>query len=178
MGLAPAATASALPSCARPERVKDPSPHGRSAARSSAGTAEDARLKPLRNDKEWISRREVLLFFPRARDSKKLVTKLQVVRLRHRVARPPFGDVDLLDNSSNKFLVVLILSLTTHSQVEPHANRQPAPERHASYAVEGKVTEPRLFAEGTISTVDDEIGGAFSPDGTGLQCCLLPPCRK
>jgi WD40 repeat protein len=81
----------------------------------------------------------------------------------------------LLDNSSHKFLVVLILSLTTHSQVEPHANRQPAPERHASYAAEGKVTEPRLFAEGTISTVDDEIGGAFSPDGTEFYLARLVP---
>ena len=34
------------------------------------------------------------------------------------------------------------------------------------YEVTGKVTEPRMFAEGIISTVDDEIGGSFSPDGT------------
>jgi hypothetical protein len=31
---------------------------------------------------------------------------------------------------------------------------------------QGKVTEPRLFAEGVISTEDDEINGAFTPDGT------------
>jgi Tol biopolymer transport system component len=30
----------------------------------------------------------------------------------------------------------------------------------------GRVSTPRLFAEGTISTEDDEVGGSFSPDGT------------
>jgi Tol biopolymer transport system component len=30
----------------------------------------------------------------------------------------------------------------------------------------GHVTSPRLFAEGVISTEDDEINGSFSPDGT------------
>jgi hypothetical protein len=30
----------------------------------------------------------------------------------------------------------------------------------------GKVTEPRLFGEGVISTEDDEVNGSFSPDGT------------
>jgi Tol biopolymer transport system component len=30
----------------------------------------------------------------------------------------------------------------------------------------GRVTEPRLFAEGIVSTEDDESGGTFSPDGS------------
>jgi len=30
----------------------------------------------------------------------------------------------------------------------------------------GRVSEPRLFAEGIISTQDDEAGGTFSPDGS------------
>src|SRR6516225_149119 len=30
----------------------------------------------------------------------------------------------------------------------------------------GSVLEPRLFAEGTVSTEDDESNGSFSPDGT------------
>jgi len=34
-----------------------------------------------------------------------------------------------------------------------------------SYDIEEKVPEPRVFAEGVISTADDEIGGTFSPDG-------------
>ncbi|HEY7089596.1 MAG TPA: hypothetical protein VH518_15975 [Tepidisphaeraceae bacterium] len=36
----------------------------------------------------------------------------------------------------------------------------------APYSVAGTVMEPRVFAEGVVSTEDDEIGGAFSPDGT------------
>jgi hypothetical protein len=37
---------------------------------------------------------------------------------------------------------------------------------HPSYHVEGNVGEPRVFAEGIISTANDEAGGTFSPDGT------------
>ena len=32
-----------------------------------------------------------------------------------------------------------------------------------------------MFAEGIISTVDDEIGGAFSPDGTEFYFSRLVP---
>src|SRR5262249_34588092 len=38
------------------------------------------------------------------------------------------------------------------------------------YGVRGPLTEPRLFAEGTISTRDDEFGGVFTPDG---KTCLF-----
>src|SRR5262249_55643429 len=37
--------------------------------------------------------------------------------------------------------------------------------QRAPYAA-GHVTSPRLFAEGVISTEDDEINGSFSPDGS------------
>src|SRR3954469_12389090 len=43
------------------------------------------------------------------------------------------------------------------------------------YRVKGKVSQPRMFAEGIISTVDDEIGGAFSPDGTEFYFSRLVP---
>ncbi len=82
------------------------------------------------------------------------------------------------DHSRQKFFVAFSLSLvilTTHSQAEPRANRPPSSQRHASYTVEGRVTEPRLFAEGTISTVDDEIGGGFSPDGTEFYFSRFVP---
>ncbi len=41
-----------------------------------------------------------------------------------------------------------------------------APGLPAPYTVEGKVSEPRIFGEGIISTVDNEQGGTFSPDGS------------
>jgi len=40
-----------------------------------------------------------------------------------------------------------------------------APPLHPPYFV-GHVTSPQLFAEGVISTADDEVNGSFSPDGT------------
>jgi len=44
-----------------------------------------------------------------------------------------------------------------------------------SYYVEGKVAEPRIFAEGIISTTNDEAGGTFSPDGTEFYFTRLVP---
>ena len=78
-----------------------------------------------------------------------------------------------------KFLLslisALIVSQITLLQAAPPANSQTGPKTHPAYAVDGKVSEPRLFAEGTISTVDDEIGGAFSPDGTEFYFSRLVP---
>lgn len=43
---------------------------------------------------------------------------------------------------------------------------QPRPRRTAApYAFDKPLTAPRIFAEGVISTSDDEFGGTFTPDG-------------
>lgn len=42
----------------------------------------------------------------------------------------------------------------------------PVQAQKAPYAAQGRVSPPRIFGEGIISTVDDEQGGTFSPDGT------------
>jgi hypothetical protein len=39
-------------------------------------------------------------------------------------------------------------------------------KKNPPYGLTGTANEPRLFAEGIISTVDDETGATFSPDGT------------
>src|ERR1043166_8225487 len=44
-----------------------------------------------------------------------------------------------------------------------------------SYKVGGNASEPRMFAESMVSTVDDEIGGSFSPDGTEFYFSRLVP---
>ncbi|HEY4228916.1 MAG TPA: hypothetical protein VGO79_02025 [Thermoanaerobaculia bacterium] len=36
--------------------------------------------------------------------------------------------------------------------------------------------EPRLFAEGVVSTEDDEVNGSFSPDGTEYYFARVNPC--
>jgi Tol biopolymer transport system component len=53
------------------------------------------------------------------------------------------------------------------------AGAHPGPYK-ASYDV-GFVAKPRLFAEGVVSTEDDEVGGVFSPDGTEFYFSKLIP---
>ncbi len=69
----------------------------------------------------------------------------------------------------------LILWGITLSLARPHPNNQTEQKARPPYDVDGTVSEPRLFAEGTVSTVDDEIGGAFSPDGTEFYFSRLVP---
>src|SRR5258708_6436345 len=57
----------------------------------------------------------------------------------------------------------------------PHPDPSTDQSRHPSYQVQGRVTQPRVFAEGTISTADDEIGGAFSADGSEFYFSRLVP---
>ncbi|HEV3086792.1 MAG TPA: hypothetical protein VGX96_06155 [Candidatus Elarobacter sp.] len=45
----------------------------------------------------------------------------------------------------------------------------------APYDVAVAVPAPQIFGEGTISTVDDESGGAFSPDGTDFYFAVSGP---
>jgi Tol biopolymer transport system component len=53
-------------------------------------------------------------------------------------------------------------ALTLHSSTLITDRPQPQKPPYAA----GHVTEPRLFAEGVISTEDDESNGSFSPDGS------------
>jgi Tol biopolymer transport system component len=60
---------------------------------------------------------------------------------------------------------LLALGPTTKHSERPmtqQASRDPAP---APYSASEAVREPRVFAEGIISTVDDETGITFTPDG-------------
>ena len=63
--------------------------------------------------------------------------------------------------------IVLFLS-TPQARTQTHS-QLPA------YEISGKVTAPQMFGEGVISTVDDEIGGTFSPDGTEFYFSRLVP---
>jgi hypothetical protein len=70
-------------------------------------------------------------------------------------------------------LAVILLGSVTWSQAAPHPDARA--DQLPPYGVKGKVLEPRLFAEGVISTVDDEIGGSFSPDGNDFYFTRLVP---
>jgi hypothetical protein len=63
----------------------------------------------------------------------------------------------------------------TLAHAAPHQQPATGQSQSAPYAVAGKVKSPRVFAEGIISTVDDEIGGSFSPDGREFYFTRLVP---
>ncbi|HMI51929.1 MAG TPA: hypothetical protein VK525_10475 [Candidatus Saccharimonadales bacterium] len=48
-------------------------------------------------------------------------------------------------------------------------------DAYPPYHVDGAVSRPQVFGEGIISTVDDEIGGTFSPDGTEFYFSRFVP---
>ena len=56
-------------------------------------------------------------------------------------------------------LLACVCCLGAVSQAKPRRAARPP------YAVGGRLSEPRLFAEGIISTRDDEFGGTFTADG-------------
>ena len=63
-------------------------------------------------------------------------------------------------------LFAALLGAASAQAGPPGVPRQSPSSQRPPYGAGGAVTEPRLFAEGVISTPDDEINGAFSPDGT------------
>src|ERR1041384_3078724 len=61
----------------------------------------------------------------------------------------------------------LVVATVLFSLSTPQAGSQAHPQS-APYHIAGKVAAARMFGEGTISTVEDEVGGSFSPDGTAF----------
>ena len=75
---------------------------------------------------------------------------------------------------ANGILYCLLLSCAASAFGWPHPGRD---EKDAPlpYHVGRKVSKPQVFGEGIISTVDDEIGGTFSPDGTEFYFSRFVP---
>jgi WD40-like Beta Propeller Repeat len=73
------------------------------------------------------------------------------------------------------FLLVAALLCDGVAVAWPHRNRNRDTIGSPPYQVNHRVSEPRLFGEGVVSTVNDEIGGAFSPDGTEFFFTQLVP---
>jgi hypothetical protein len=76
-----------------------------------------------------------------------------------------------------RFYLVRISALLVCMAPLVRAGSRPAPAlaQPAPYGIDGEATEPRIFSEGIISTVDDEIGGAFSADGREFYFSRLVP---
>jgi WD40 repeat protein len=71
---------------------------------------------------------------------------------------------DRLSKTRRTGIFALVFCIAPVVWAAPHPDAQ-AKQSRPPYQVEGKVDTPRIFAEGVISTPEDEIGGAFSPDG-------------
>jgi hypothetical protein len=65
----------------------------------------------------------------------------------------------------------LAMGLVANAGVVARADGSAAPP----YAVAEAVPAPRIFAEGVVSTVDDESGVTFTPDGTEVYFAKLVP---
>ena len=79
-------------------------------------------------------------------------------------------------NSLLKFrllMLSLFVAAPSTTVAAPHPDHKN--ESHPPYQVNRAVTEPVIFAEGIISTIDDEMGGAFSPDGTEFYFSKIGP---
>jgi hypothetical protein len=80
---------------------------------------------------------------------------------------------------STRFLYGLVFPVLLITLAVPSAFGSPPPDLesdvHPPYQIKGKVTAPRIFAEGIVSTPNDEIGGAFSPDGTEFYFSQFVP---
>jgi hypothetical protein len=73
-----------------------------------------------------------------------------------------------------RLLLVCAIALARRDAfARPHPDRKNVV--HPPYQVDRKVPRPEIFAEGTISTVDDEMGSAFSPDGTEFYFSKFVP---
>jgi hypothetical protein len=70
-------------------------------------------------------------------------------------------------------IATIVFYALSMAHAAPHPDR--GANEHPAYEVKGPVLEPRLFAEGVVSTVDDEIGGSFSPDGSDFYFTRLVP---
>ncbi len=69
------------------------------------------------------------------------------------------------------FASALAIAFATGGTTWPRSDGRATPP----YAVTEAVPAPRVFAEGVISTVDDEAGVTFSPDGTEVYFTKLVP---
>ena len=77
--------------------------------------------------------------------------------------------------STARVLVITAIFFCALSVARAAPHPDAGADERPAYQVKGKVLEPRLFAEGVISTVDDEIGGSFSPDGSDFYFTRLVP---
>ena len=76
-----------------------------------------------------------------------------------------------LRHSSARRLTLTAMALGMCSLA--NGNKETRPQK-PPYDV-GYIAEPRLFAEGLVSTEDDESGGTFSPDGTEFYFVKIAP---
>ena len=78
---------------------------------------------------------------------------------------------NILDCSIWSWFLIIAIATGTAFGAPPPRPRADVPP----YRVDGEVSEPRIFAEGIVSTANDEVGGAFSPDGAEFYFAQFVP---
>ena len=67
--------------------------------------------------------------------------------------------------------LILVVTVFTASAQKPASGKHP-------YASDTPLPEPKLFSEGVISTPEDELNAAFTPDGQTVFFTRLFPGNK
>src|SRR5262249_51130478 len=66
------------------------------------------------------------------------------------------------DMSSSRYLIIAMVVLAVINVLFSAAGQK---QGRASYAVDKAMPEPTLFGEGVVSTPEDDLNAAFTPDG-------------
>jgi Tol biopolymer transport system component len=84
----------------------------------------------------------------------------------------------LMRKLQSTFGTLVLLSLFCISLIGGHALAQQQTSSLHPYASVRPMPEPVLFGEGLISTAEDELNAAFSPDGKSLYFCKNAPVNR
>ncbi len=71
----------------------------------------------------------------------------------------------------SSLLIIMLAGASAFASPPPDLKNQATPP----YQLDHRASNPQVFAEGIVSTAGDEIGGAFSPDGTEFYFSQLVP---
>jgi hypothetical protein len=81
-----------------------------------------------------------------------------------------------MQTCQSRFVLLALYTLAlSHGVAFGESHRDHKHDANPPYRVARKVSNPQVFARGIISTEDDEMGGAFSPDGTEFYFTRLVP---
>jgi len=107
------------------------------------------------------------------------ITKPSLLRLsqssKKRKARDATGSMKKLGRYRLLLVALIIVAIFGGLSLRSSSADQDNNRGKPPYQVSHEVSAPQVFGEGVISTVGDEIGGAFSPEGTDFYFSQFVP---